>query len=126
MIRKLFISLLFAVITASLAYLAGITDTAYSDGDAISVENCVTAQCPDAEYSQDFISITVDTCNNISHIRLANRLLKVRNCGHSNCDNIYRNGCLCEYLAGLSYSYSLNQSHRCDVPHYIYHRNLRL
>lgn len=126
MIRKLFLSLLFAVLAASLAYLAGITDIAYSDGDAISVENCVSEQCPDAEYSQDYISPTVDTCNNISHIRLANRLLKVRNHVHSNDAYIGSHDNMCEYLAVHSCSYYLNLPHRCVVPNYIYNRNLRL
>lgn len=127
MIRNLFISLLVAVFAASFMYLGELAGVTASNEEVMAVESCILDSTQTVLDSDDE-SFIITSCDGLasSYFRLANRGCKSRSNNGANVVSDFRRILSHGYCITTSYLYKHLITLSCSVPHYIYHRNLRI
>lgn len=127
MIRNLFISLLVAVFAASFMYLGELAAVTASNEEVMAVENCILDSTQTVLDSDDE-SFIITSCDGLASFcfRLANRGCKSRSNSGANVVSDFRRILSHGYCITTSYFYKHPIILSCSVPHYIYHRNLRI
>lgn len=127
MMRNLFMSLLVAVFAASFMYLGELSGVTASNEEVAAVENCILDSTQTVLDSDDESFITT-SCDYLAsfYFRLANRGCKSRSNSGANVVSDFRRILSHGYCIITSYLYKHLITLSCSVPHYIYHRNLRI
>ena len=126
MICNLIISLIVAIFTVSLTLLGDMADDTDPYGNVPSVESCIPQNEQEADDDHEKSSVSSIFNQLSSHLRLASRGHKTRSNGGFLTGFRFMNTHLLGHSVYRKHSINPFITHRCSVPHYIFHRNLRI
>lgn len=126
MIRNLIIALVVAIFTASLTLSEEMADDTDSYGNVPSVESCIPQDKKEANDDHEKSSVSSAFNQFSSHLCLVSRGHKTRSNGGFLIGFRFENTHSLGYPVYRKHSINPFIVHRCSVPHYIFHRNLRI
>lgn len=124
--RNLIISLFVAIFTASLTLSGEIEDDTDPYGNVPSVESCLLQKEQETDDGHEKSSVSSIFNQLSSHLRLASRGNKTRSNGGFQIGFRFVNTHTLGHPVYREHSINPLITNRCSVPHYIFHRNLRI